>query len=129
MVNTYTFAYQKERSSCHLCSMPVMWLQMANIKFKPPVVLIKSKEKGCDITMQIEYSKKSIKYINSADKLTKQRLKEAIEKIPFGDIKKLQGVKDGYRLRVGDLRVLFSMEDNTIYIDNIIPRGQAYKRL
>ncbi len=79
--------------------------------------------------MQIEYSKKSFKYINSADKLTKQRLKEAIEKIPFGDIKKLQGVKDAYRLRVGDLRVLFSMEDNTIYIDNIIPRGQAYKRL
>jgi len=32
-------------------------------------------------------------------------------------------------LRVGDLRVLFSIEDDTIYIDNIIPRGQAYKRL
>lgn len=79
--------------------------------------------------MQIEYSKKSIKYINSADKLTKKRLKEAIEKIPLGDIKKLQGVEDGYRLRVGDLRVLFSMEDNKIYIDNIIPKGQAYKRL
>ena len=79
--------------------------------------------------MQIEYSKKSVKYIASADKQTKKRLKEAIEKIPLGDIKKLQGVEDGYRLRVGDLRVLFSMEDNTIYIDNIIPRGQAYKRL
>ena len=79
--------------------------------------------------MQIEYSKKSVKYINSADKLSKKRLKEAIEKIPLGDIKKLQGVEDGYRLRVGDLRVLFSMENNKIYIDNIIPRGQAYKRL
>lgn len=79
--------------------------------------------------MQIEYSKKAIKYINSADKLTKKRLKESIEKIPLGDIKKLQGIEDGYRLRVGDLRVLFSMEDNIIYIDNIIPRGQAYKRL
>ncbi len=79
--------------------------------------------------MQIEYSKKAIKYINSSDRLTKKRLKEAIEKIPFGDIKKLQGIKDGYRLRVGDLRVLFSMENNNIYIDNIIPRGQAYKRL
>ena len=79
--------------------------------------------------MQIEYSRKSVKYINSADKLTKKRLKEAIEKIPLGDIKKLQGVEDGYRLRVGDLRVLFSMENNKIYIDNIIPRGQAYKRL
>ncbi len=79
--------------------------------------------------MQIEYSKKAIKYINSADKPTKKRLKESIEKIPLGDIKKLQGIEDGYRLRVGDLRVLFSMEDNIIYIDNIIPRGQAYKKL
>ena len=47
----------------------------------------------------------------------------------FGDIKKLKGVKEGYRLRVGDLRVLFSMEDDNIYVDNIIPRGQAYKKI
>ena len=79
--------------------------------------------------MSIEYSKKAVKYINSSDKTTKKRLKEAIEKIPLGDIKKLQGVDEGYRLRVGDLRVLFSMENDKIYIDNIIPRGQAYKRL
>lgn len=79
--------------------------------------------------MRIEYSKKAVKYIDSTDKPTKKRLKEAIEKIPFGDIKKLQGIENGYRLRVGDLRVLFSIEDDTIYIDNIIPRGQAYKRL
>lgn len=77
----------------------------------------------------IEYSKKSIKYINSTDKATKKRLREAIEKIPFGDIKKLQGIKNGYRLRVGDLRVLFTIEGDMIFIDNIIPRGQAYKRL
>lgn len=79
--------------------------------------------------MQIEYSKKAVKYINIVNKSTKKRLKEAIEKIPFGDIKKLQGVDNGYRLRVGDLRVLFSIEDDIIFIDNIIPRGQAYKRL
>lgn len=79
--------------------------------------------------MKIEYSKKTVKYINSVDKTTKKRLKEAIEKIPLGDIKKLQGIENGYRLRVGDLRVLLSIEDDTIYIDNIIPRGQAYKRI
>ncbi len=79
--------------------------------------------------MNIEYSKKTEKYIDSVDKPTKKRLREAIEKIPFGDIKKLQGIEYGYRLRVGDLRVLFSIEDDTIYIDNIIPRGQAYKRI
>ena len=79
--------------------------------------------------MKIEYSKKAVKYVNSVDKLAKKRLREAIEKIPFGDIKKLQGIENGYRLRVGNLRVLFSIEDDTIYIDNIIPRGQAYKRI
>lgn len=79
--------------------------------------------------MQIEYSKNAVKYINASDKPTKRRLKEAIERIPFGDIKKLQGIDNGYRLRVGDLRVLFSIENDIIFIDNIIPRGQAYKRL
>ena len=79
--------------------------------------------------MKIEYSKKAVKYINSADKPTKRRLKEAIEKIPSGDIKRLKGIEEAYRLRVGDLRVLFTLENDTIYIYNIIPRGQAYKRL
>ena len=55
--------------------------------------------------MQIEYSKKAVKYINSVDKPTKKRLKDAIEKIPFEDIKKLQGAENGYCLRVGDLGV------------------------
>lgn len=79
--------------------------------------------------MQIEYSKSAIKYIIASDRSTKRRLKESIEKIPLGDIKKLQGTDNGYRLRVGDLRILFSIENDIIYIDNIIPRGQAYKRL
>lgn len=79
--------------------------------------------------MKIEYSKKAVKYINSADRPTKKRLKEAIEKIPLGDIKKLQGIDSGYRLRVGDLRVLFTLESDIIYIDNILPRGQVYKRI
>lgn len=79
--------------------------------------------------MRIEYKKKAVKYINSCDKQTKQRLKEAIEKLPIGDVKKLSGLETDYRLRVGDLRVLFSIEDDTITIKDILPRGQAYKRI
>lgn len=79
--------------------------------------------------MRIEYSKKAAKYINALDKPTKQRIKAGIEKLPDGDIKKLKGVDNGYRLRVGDLRVLFSMENDYIYIDNILPRCQVYNRL
>jgi len=79
--------------------------------------------------MQIEYSRLAVKYINSQDKPTKKRLKDAIEKIPQGDIKKLKGLDNEYRLRVGDLRVLFSIEGNMIIIYDILPRGQAYKRI
>lgn len=56
-------------------------------------------------------------------------MKEAIEKLPIGDVKKLNGLETDYRLRVGDLRVLFSIEDDTITIKDILPRGQAYKRI
>lgn len=79
--------------------------------------------------MQIEYKKKAVKYINLADKPTKKRLKEAIEKIPFGDIKKLSGFENEYRLRVGNLRVLFTLEENIITINDIDSRGQVYKNL
>ncbi len=79
--------------------------------------------------MQIEYKKKAVKYINSCDKDTKNRLKIAIEKLPFGDIKKLAGFENEYRLRVGDLRVLFTKENNIITINDILPRGQAYNKI
>lgn len=80
--------------------------------------------------MQIEYKKKAIKYINSCDKQTKQRLRTGIEKLPLGDVVKLQGFEAEYRLRVGDLRVLFTYADNIIItINDICSRGQAYKGL
>ena len=85
-------------------------------------------EKGGHI-LQIEYKKKAVKYINTCDKATKKRLKEAIEKIPLGDIKKLKGLENDYSLRVGNLRVLFTLENDIIIIDEIGPRGQIYKKL
>lgn len=59
----------------------------------------------------------------------KQRIKKAIEKLPSGDVIKLQGLSEDYRLRVGNLRVLFSVHNETIVVKNVLPRGQAYKRL
>lgn len=79
--------------------------------------------------MKLKYEKEAAKHINKLDRPTKQRVKEAIEKIPLGDIKKLSGLKNDYRLRVGNLRVLFSIENNTITIKDVLPRGQAYKRI
>lgn len=78
--------------------------------------------------MNIQYSKQSVKTINSMDKPTKLRIKTGIESLPEGDIKPLKGCKGTYRLRVGDWRILFSYPDNnTILIEKIAPRGEAYK--
>lgn len=79
--------------------------------------------------MHIQYKKQAVKYINTCDKPTKNRLKEAIEKLHLGDVKKLSGYDKEYRLRVGDIRVLFTIEDESIIINSILPRGQAYKRV
>ena len=46
--------------------------------------------------MRIEYEKEAAKHIGKMDRPTKQRLKIAIEKLPAGDVKKLQGIKDDY---------------------------------
>ncbi len=52
-----------------------------------------------------------------------QRHKRAL---PYGDIKKLQG-RGGYRLRVGDFRIIFDSDGNVILIIRIDSRGQIYK--
>lgn len=79
--------------------------------------------------MKIEYEREAAKHIQAQDKPTRQRLRAAIEKLPDGDVKKLQGYKNDYRLRVGNLRVLYSLQDDVITIKDVLPRGQAYKRL
>ena len=79
--------------------------------------------------MYIRYAKVAVKHIEDLDKISKQRIKTAIEKLPFGDIKKLKGYQNDYRLRVGNLRVLFLLENDIITIKDVLPRGQAYKRI
>ena len=77
--------------------------------------------------MHVELSKAAVKVISRMDTITKRRLRIGIESLPEGDVKKLQGYLNAYRLRVGDWRVLFDMTVDTIYITNILPRGSAYK--
>lgn len=76
---------------------------------------------------RIMFSKKAEKFLRKQDKPTQRRLIEAISKLPLeGDIKKLQGA-DGYRLRVGNYRVLFDVNGIILDIIDIGNRGQIYK--
>ena len=76
--------------------------------------------------MRIEYSKQAAKAISKINNPLKKNIKEAIEKLPNGDVKKLKGYSNAYRLRIGDYRILFDM-NGKIEITNILPRGKAYK--
>ena len=76
---------------------------------------------------QISYSKKAVKCLKRQDVPSQKRLIAAISRLPLeGDIKKLQGI-DGYRLRVGNFRVLFNVNGIIIDIIDIGNRGQIYK--
>ena len=86
--------------------------------------------------LRIEYSKKAVKYINTLDRPTKQRIKQAIEGLteipPKGDIKTLQGFSDNRkRLRVGKYRIIYNYlpngEIDILYIYNVDSRGDIYK--
>lgn len=86
--------------------------------------------------MEIRYHRKAVKYIESLDRITKQRIKKAIEGLteapPKGDIKLLQGYDDGRkRLRVGKYRIIYNyLLENKIevlFITNVDSRGDIYK--
>ena len=71
--------------------------------------------------------------IKKLDQPTWRRITDALDRFaenyPNGDVKKLQGMDDEYRLRVGDWRVLFRRDVNAkvIVVFRVSPRGDAYK--
>jgi mRNA interferase RelE/StbE len=80
---------------------------------------------------EVKIAPKAKKYLDSLKEPHKSRIKQAVEKLsndaPQGDIKAMSGYND-YRLRVGDYRVLFEVEKDFIYVEEIGLRGQIYKR-
>lgn len=77
--------------------------------------------------MEIIYSKQTAKAISKISNPFKNNIREAIEKLPSGDVRKLKGCANAYRLRVGDYRILYDTNGN-IEITDILPRGSAYKK-
>ncbi len=54
----------------------------------------------------------------------------AIEKLPDGDVRRLEGGHDEWRLRVGSWRVIFTINNKArlIIVLLVSGRGDAYKR-
>ena len=82
--------------------------------------------------MNVLYSRKALKFINGADRITQQRIKEGVsgllEEPPRGDVKVMQGQPAGtYRLRIGKYRIIYELTSDTLHIINIGSRGDIYK--
>ena len=78
---------------------------------------------------KIKIRPKALKFIKKQDRVQRIRIYKAIYNLPNGDVKKLVGCKNEYRLRVGDYRIIYELNQNELVIivtraDN---RGQIYK--
>ena len=79
--------------------------------------------------MIFTYSKTALNYLQKLDRKTKQRVFEAINRLPEkGDIIKMKGqkIEDIFRLRVGSYRIIFLMERELIKVLDIAPRGAKH---
>ena len=76
--------------------------------------------------MEIRYSKQASKFLQKQSKQVQLRIIKAINKLPAGDVKKMQGM-NYYRLRVGDFRVIFSNDGTVLMVEKIGNRGEVYK--
>lgn len=81
---------------------------------------------------RIEITHTAHHQIRSLSHMNQRRVHEAIEKLAqdprhFG-VKKLSGEIDFYRVRVGENRVLFTINDaeKTIVVQRVMPRENAY---
>lgn len=80
-------------------------------------------------TYKIIFEKEARKFLDKQERSKRIRIYKAIYKLPQGtDIKKLKGC-NLYRLRVGDCRILYTVDDSIrlIDIENIDNRGDVYK--
>lgn len=90
------------------------------------------------MSYQIMFHPGAAKFLEKLEEQLKNRIKDAarqLEQDPFqsrsgADIKKLKGTKgrhDLFRLRVGDYRLIYAVENETVWITEIFSRGRGYK--
>jgi mRNA interferase RelE/StbE len=79
--------------------------------------------------VKYDFSNDAMKAIGKLDSNTAGRIFKGIMSLPKkGDIKALEGNHAGqFRLRIGDWRIIYTIENNIILVGFILPRGSAYE--
>jgi mRNA interferase RelE/StbE len=80
---------------------------------------------------QVCFKPRSMKDLKKIPLEFRERIVEKIEAMSddlAGDVKQLTNFTPEYRLRVGDYRVLFEIEDGTIVVYRVRHRREAYRK-
>ena len=80
---------------------------------------------------KILLKKRAKKFIDKMPMNEKRRVVAAIERLPQGeDIKRLQGYDGLMRLRVGEYRIIYTVDNGelVVYVIDAGNRGQIYNR-
>jgi mRNA interferase RelE/StbE len=85
--------------------------------------------------MRVEYRRDPLKALRSMQRARAEDIFAAFDRIaadPFAhnnNLKPLKGVPNGYRLRVGDWRVSYTLDrtQEVIVVFEVAPRGGAYR--
>ncbi len=79
--------------------------------------------------MKISYSKTFEKKFSKYDRKLQEKIFNAIQNLPDGDVKRLTGneIPPIYRIRISKYRILFSINEEEIQILKVDSRGDIYK--
>ncbi|HEX4080877.1 MAG TPA: type II toxin-antitoxin system RelE/ParE family toxin [Rhizomicrobium sp.] len=85
--------------------------------------------------MQILIARSAVKALRRMQPAKARDIREAIDRVaadplaPNNNVKALKGIRDGYRIRVGDWRVSYVTDSasQALKVFEIAPRGGAYR--
>jgi mRNA interferase RelE/StbE len=82
------------------------------------------------VNYDLRFKPRSVKDLKKLPAELRRRIIEKVEEMTedlAGDVKQLTNFTPEYRLRVGDYRVLFEIEGNTIVVYHVRHRREAYR--
>jgi mRNA interferase RelE/StbE len=79
---------------------------------------------------EVVLAPQAVRDLRRLSRTDRERIAAAIDRLPAGDVRRLRGPTQEWRLRVGDWRVRFERDDaaRRINVLAIRSRGSAYKR-
>jgi mRNA interferase RelE/StbE len=83
--------------------------------------------------MRVAFNRQALKALAGLQPARRTQIRDAIGRVaadvraPNNNLRPLAGVPDGYRLRVGQWRVSFTVAADTLEVFEIAARGSAYR--